>query len=406
MLAGPFLALAAATAAFAKIGRASRIRRADGPAREQAGVAVVPLPRAPAPAPPRPRRTRTALALAASLLTAALVGLGAAALVQAGDADAPAPAPDDVVLRAPDGLGGVARTAQWVEDENDKPGTAAWRLSDGHRRGIEGFADSVSAQQGDAVTIYASTAASTFTVSAFRMGWYDGDGGRLVWRSEDIEAEQQSPPLLEPGTGMAEAEWAPSLTVRITSEFPAGAYLFKLVSDAGDEHRIPLVVRDDDSRAAYLVQSGVMAWQARNPWGARSSVVSFDRPYAGSDFVTDELPFVSMAESMGLDVAYTTDVDVHRRPDLVSRHRALIVLGVGGHWTTDMCEAAAGERVAFASPGSSLRVVRLENSPLGLYRRQTPVSDPSCNAVRAVYAAPAGEPWPDRLSAMLRALAA
>lgn len=405
MLAGPFLALAAATAAFTKLGRASRIRRAEGPARRQEGVTVVPLPRPPAPPPARPNRARVAAAVLASLAAAAFVGVGTAALVQVDDG-ADAPAPDDVVLHAPDGLGGVARTAQWVEDENDKPGTAAWRLSDGHGRGIEGFADAVSAQQGDAVTLYVSTAASTFTVAAYRMGWYGGEGGRLVWRSDEIDGERQSPPLLEPGTGMAEAEWEPSLTVRITSEFPPGAYLFKLFSADGDEHRIPLVVRDDDSRAAYLVQSGVMAWEARNPWGARSSVVSFDRPYAGSDFVADELPFVSMAESMGLDVAYTTDVDVHRRPDLLARHRALIALGVGGHWTTDMCEAAAGARVAFASAGSSLRVVRLENSPLGLYRRQSPVPDPSCDAVFAVYAAPAGEPWPDRLSAMLRALAA
>ncbi|MGH3743773.1 MAG: hypothetical protein ACRDTP_02810, partial [Mycobacteriales bacterium] len=68
--------------------------------------------------------------------------------------------------------------------ENDRPGTAAWQLS-GHQvgGGIEGYADSVQARTGQTVRLYVSTTAADFHVEAYRMGYYQGLGARLVWQS-------------------------------------------------------------------------------------------------------------------------------------------------------------------------------------------------------------------------------
>jgi hypothetical protein len=228
------------------------------------------------------------------------------------------------------------------------------------------------------------------------MGYYGGDGGRLVWTSKDVAGRKQAAPSVEPRTRMVEADWEPSLSVRLTPEFVPGVYLFKLVGEDGEQQYVPLTVRDDESTAAFVVQNAVTTWQAYNLWGgadlyegqtrsggssfeARSRVVSFDRPYklgdGSGDFLGNEFPLVSYVESLGLDVTYWTDVDLHRRPELLLRHRALLTLGHDEYWTWGMRDAAEhardqGVNLAFFGANAAFRQIRLEDSPLGLYRRE------------------------------------
>ncbi|HEV7885917.1 MAG TPA: N,N-dimethylformamidase beta subunit family domain-containing protein [Acidimicrobiales bacterium] len=312
---------------------------------------------APEPAPVRRRRRIGGRAAASLGLVAALVAAGSyAALrrVQRSEADTPVVAPP---------VPGAGPTAQWAKDENARAGTSAWRLAPGRSRGMAGFADAVSAQRGDAVSLYVSTAAAAFHVEAYRMGYYGGRGGRLVWRSPEVPGRRQDRLVVEPTTGMAEAEWSPSLTVRITDEFVPGAYLFKLVGQDGGQQYVPLAVRDDASTAAFVVEHGVSAWQADD-----GRVVSFDRPYAlgrGSGrFLDDELAFVAFVESLGLDVTYWTDVDRQSRPGLLARHKVLLSLGGGA-------EAGGLHGVKLVRFGAGpVGPVALASSPLGPNRRR------------------------------------
>src|SRR4051794_10420045 len=49
-------------------------------------------------------------------------------------------------------------TAKWVQVENAKPGTSDWRISNPGKAGqLEGYADKVSAQQGETVSLFVST---------------------------------------------------------------------------------------------------------------------------------------------------------------------------------------------------------------------------------------------------------
>src|SRR2546421_8888327 len=90
--------------------------------------------------------------------------------------------------------------AKWVVAENAKPGTPDWQIANAGEPGaIEGYANVVSAQHGDKVALHVSTRASQFHVEAYRMGWYGGQGGRLVWRSGDIPRKQQAGPAVTPG---------------------------------------------------------------------------------------------------------------------------------------------------------------------------------------------------------------
>ena len=79
--------------------------------------------------------------------------------------------------------GSTPEHASWVVAENARSGSSSWRIPRSAPNSIEGFADVVSAQVGDDVTLYISTPARTFHVEAYRIGYYDGDGGRRIWRS-------------------------------------------------------------------------------------------------------------------------------------------------------------------------------------------------------------------------------
>jgi len=282
--------------------------------------------------------------------------------------------------------------APWVVAENARPGDSGWRLARPSRRGaIEGYAGAVSATRGQTVSFYVSTTASTFQVFGYRMGYYGGAGGRLVWNSPRVAGTVQPPPTRDPATNMIETAWSASLSVRVDPSWPPGDYLFKLVADTAWDSYIPLTVRDDASRAAIVAQNSVNTWQAYNLWGGydlyegpsgaggRSKVVSFDRPYrigdGAGDFLGNEFPFVSLVEGLGLDVTYWTDVDLHEHPELLLHHRALISLGHDEYWSRSMragVEAARdqGVNLAFLGANAIFRHIRLEPSPLGADRHE------------------------------------
>jgi hypothetical protein len=284
----------------------------------------------------------------------------------------------------------TAPVAPWIVDENRKSGTGDWALAKtGKPRDIEGYADHVSAQRGDSVQLMVSTTAPSFRVEAYRMGFYAGLGGRLVWRSADVPGTRQPDPVIVPVVNMVDARWSPSLRVTVDASWPPGAYLLKLVASTGPQRYVPLTVRDDSSHAAYVVQSSVATWQAYNQWGwyslylgggpahpslaKRARIVSFDRPYdneGAADFIGNELPLVSFVESKGLDVSYWTDVDLHRSPALLLNHRALLTLGHDEYWSTAMRAGAEtardrGVNLAFLGANAVFRHIRFDASPLG-----------------------------------------
>ena len=282
--------------------------------------------------------------------------------------------------------------ASWVVAENRKPGTSKWRIPDSAPTSIEGYADAVSAQVGDEVTVFVSTSAASFHVEAYRIGYYQGLGGRFVWRSRQQRGHDQPPPTRTSGTNMIETHWSPSLRIHIADDWPQGVYMLKLVASNGAQSYVPLTLRDDSSHAALVIQNSVTTWQAYNDWGgyslyhgsggsfsSRSRVVSFDRPYLGrrgsADFFWIESPLVFLAERLGLDVTYWTDIDLHERPGLLMNHRALVSLGHDEYWSSDMRRGALAARVhgvnlAFLGANDVYRHIRLVPSPLGKDRRE------------------------------------
>jgi hypothetical protein len=277
--------------------------------------------------------------------------------------------------------------AGWIVAENRRPGTTDWRIPHSAHGGIEGYADRVSAVRGDHVELYVSTRAARFHVEAYRIGYYAGLGGRLVWRSRPVEGTRGRDPVLLRRTNTIVARWPASMRFRVTRAWVQGDYLLKLVSADGDQSYIPLTIRNDSSTAALVVQNAVTTWQAYNRWGGyslydgprgsfadRSRMVSFDRPYEGhrgaAAFPWMEQPLVTLVERYGMDVTYQTDVDLHKHPGRLLHHRALVTLGHDEYWSSAMRDGAlaartAGVNIAFLGGNTAYRHVRFEPSALG-----------------------------------------
>jgi hypothetical protein len=304
----------------------------------------------------------------------------------------------DTTTTGPDGV-----QASWVLRENQRSGTDSWKITGTPPGTIAGFTDRTYAAAGDTVSLFVSTDALVFRVEAYRMGYYQGSGARLVWRSNELAGTVQPPCPVTPGTNMVSCEdWSPTLRVPVTAAFLPGDYLFKLIGNRGQASYVPLTVWDPRSHATYLVKNDVLTWQAWNPYGgydyyvgkgncppgvyplcSRARVVSFDRPYefsynggAGTgDFLALELPLVRWMEQRGLDVSYVTDLTVIQHPDIVRNHQAMLSLGHDECWSLEERQAAvsahaAGVNLAFFGASGMLRHVRTQASPLGPDRQE------------------------------------
>jgi hypothetical protein len=295
-------------------------------------------------------------------------------------------------------------TATWLIRENTQPGTLNWicnHVQPNHT--LEGFASQTSAVAGDDVALFVNTTARAVQVQAYRMGYYQGLGGRLVWQSDFVPAGVQRPPVVTPGVGIVTCPWSTTTTISITKDWPPGCYLLKLVGDAGQQQFVPLTVRDDASTASYVLQNSVTTWQAYNLYGGyslyygpdgkggqnfanRARAVSFDRPYpqtwasGAADFVGNEFPLLFHLESLGLDLTYWTDVDLHARPQLLERHHCLFSLGHDEYWSQPMRAAAAtanahGVNLAFLGANACYRQIRLQPTFVGPDRLQVCYKD-------------------------------
>ncbi|HEX6468930.1 MAG TPA: N,N-dimethylformamidase beta subunit family domain-containing protein [Streptosporangiaceae bacterium] len=273
----------------------------------------------------------------------------------------------------------------FVAAENAKPGTADWRVRHGGApHEIEGYADHVSVLPGQPFRLFVSTRSKGYTVEAFRMGWYGGAQARLVWRSGRMAGSVQAPARIEGKTNTVVAPWHPSLTVPTTG-WPEGDYLVRLDADTGAQHYVPITLRSAAATGKIVLLNGTTTWQAYNLWGgrslysgpygfaSRSRAVSFDRPYdksGATKFLAYEQPAVALAEKLGLPLAYATDNDLHRDPNLLRGARALTVLGHDEYWSSVMRRRVTGARdqgvnIAFLGANELNRHIRFAPTKLG-----------------------------------------
>src|SRR2546427_8263977 len=128
-----------------------------------------------------------------------------------------------LVLSAACGIGlppgRAAAQSNPIVIENQQPGTSQWRIpvgsaaTDGGGQ-IKGYASATSVNKGQNITFYVSVNPSqTYTIDVYRMGWYQGLGGRLMQHIGPLNGVRQSTCPTNSTTGMIECQWAPSYTL-------------------------------------------------------------------------------------------------------------------------------------------------------------------------------------------------
>jgi hypothetical protein len=272
--------------------------------------------------------------------------------------------------------------------ENLLPGDPHWKISHlGAPAAMMGYTGQASVLPGQAITLYASTTARSFTVSAFRMGWYQGDQARLVWRSPAVRGHRQRPSTVTAGTNTVHADWGPSLTLP-TDGWPAGSYLLRLDAESGAQRYVPVTVRSASTAGKVVIKNGVQTWQAYNTWGGydlyngpggtadygnRSLAVSLDRPYDLSGaymFLYHERATIELAERAGVPLAYVTGMDIDADPHLLDGAAALFTPGHDEYWTPPerahvTAARDAGTNIAFLGANTCFRRTRLASTRLG-----------------------------------------
>ena len=330
------------------------------------------------------RRTLIGLLSAVCITTLLIASILALSLIQQGNVAPTVRANNNVPLP-------LFAANSLIAHENQLPGTKDWQL-DAHTSlsYITGYAGVASATPGMAVPLYISALHPvTFSLNVYRLGWYQGLGGRLYYQSPQLSslaqglwttwAGLQDCPTctLDPTTHLLETHWQSEFALPIGRDWLSGVYLIKIITTNHAEAYIPLVVRNPKASSAVLANISVNTYQAYNLWGGFSlyrsdkietakgfltgaQKVSFNRPYdrsAGAgDLLAWDIHLIRWMERSDLDVTYTTDVDITEQPQQLLQHRVVITMAHDEYWTKAMrdgMEAARDKGVSLGFFGAN-----------------------------------------------------
>jgi len=294
-----------------------------------------------------------------------------------------------------------------IYTENQNPGVpfATWGIpADSFRaHNIAGFATNMSLNAGSTVhfkvTVYDG---ANFTMKIYRIGYYNGNGARLMADLGTHPGVIQPVGIEDPVTGLLDCDnWSESASWAIPANAVSGLYIARIdrVGAGGGSNHIAFVVRNDTGNSDLILQFPDATWQAYNVYGGNSiyngttalpdghaSKVSYNRPFfiataintydgRGADwYMNAEYPMIRFLERNGYDVSYTTCEDVSANPSHLLSHKVYISVGHDEYVSKEQrnaVEAArdAGVNCAFFSGNEFYWKTRWENDNSGDSRR-------------------------------------
>jgi hypothetical protein len=294
-----------------------------------------------------------------------------------------------------------------IQQENLRTGDHEWdtwtdryRTADDIAAQIKGYASATSVNIGESIDFHVSVnPGGEFSISVFRLGYYDGRGARKVAESPVLHGEPQTMDF-EPSARLISCRWPVSWTLEIGTDWTSGLYVAVFSADAGWRNITPFVVRDDDRRASLCVLIPFTTYQAYNQWpldgklgkslyygyppdrdvddhAYRAFKVSFDRPYMANGLphqLDFDLSFVVWAEARGYDLTYADSMDLDSSGFDSAKYVGLVFSGHDEYWTRGMRAAAtaaleSGTSLVFLTANNIYWHIRLEQSSGGKSNR-------------------------------------
>jgi hypothetical protein len=297
-----------------------------------------------------------------------------------------------------------------IRAENDRLGTTDWMLRQTRVDPktkyrcpwIEGYCSHTSLRAGDTLAIMVSTnPPSPFVIDVYRLGYYQGKGGRHLLRLGPFKGRAQPDPDIG-SERLRECHWEPAVQLAIPKDWPSGVYLGKLTAEKERLQSYVIFIVRDERACDFLFQCSDTTWSAYNRWPDQWSLyddgkkqwfwgpgvrVSWDRPYGkycqvvdaplsqgSGEFLLWEFPLAFWMEKEGYDVSYISNVDTHIDPRRLLRAKGLLSVGHDEYWSLDMYHGvkaaiAAGLNVAFFSSDTCIGVIPFLPSGAGVPNR-------------------------------------
>jgi Domain of unknown function (DUF4082)/Bacterial Ig-like domain/Bacterial Ig domain len=263
-----------------------------------------------------------------------------------------------------------AACANPIVCENQQTGTpqSVWDVREGQGTTIQGFADPFSVNIGQSINFKIKSPATGYNVDIYRMGYYGGDGARLITSLTPNISVSQSQPTCNTNTvtGLVDCgNWGVSAIWNVPADAVSGVYFARIYRTDGtsDANQIPFVVTDNASHSGIVFMASDETWQAYNDWGGysvytgnatgspwccsaqnpgRAVQVSYNRPFAtrfdtpfGQDyFFYAEFSMIQFLERSGYDVSYVSQVDVAQpgAATMLEQHKLFVNAGHSEYW--------------------------------------------------------------------------
>ncbi len=223
-----------------------------------------------------------------------------------------------------------------------------WQISNYDQKALQGYASKTSVNPDEVITFYVHSN-TNYHISIFRMGFNNGTGGTHIMNTKTIVTQQEN---TLPTTYTVGANWKPSYTLTVPSNWKSGVYLAKLEDDKSHESYIPFVVKDKNPHAQLCILIASNTYQAYNEWGGKSLYgynstdkqaaisVSFHRPYiagyGAGDFFRYEYSFIRWIDRQNYSTTYMTDQDIHNGLLNHATCKTLVIPGHDEYWTMQM----------------------------------------------------------------------
>jgi Domain of unknown function (DUF4082)/Cadherin-like domain/Bacterial Ig domain len=292
--------------------------------------------------------------------------------------------------------------------ENQKPGTpqSVWQIDPGQdSTTIQGFTTAISTNIGGTVQfkINNHTSNPNYHIDIYRLGYYGGDGARLITtlQHQASSSVNQPAPLTNPATGEVDAgDWSVTDSWSVPTSAVSGVYIANVI-DGNQVFQIPFVIRNDGSQSAIVFQTSDQTWQAYNPWGGANLyagngpgvngsayAVSYNRPITTRDaglsgtsndmVFSAEYPAIFWLEQNGYDVSYISGMDAATNGALLLNHKVYMDVGHDEYWT----DSQVANVQAAGNAGVSLMF--LSGNEVYWQTRFAPSIDPSATPNRTL----------------------